>query len=336
MIPSAPRLNDIGHTNAFDNIARFFGASSVDNPFVIPSSMGTGHIGQVTIENGLQLRYWDTCLAQDMQVNKSICLREAPRTLHLTYILTPESFGLHSPLLERELRMKASMQLIFDSGDHPLSFMLKANQPTKSLTLTVDSGWLLKAFSDEHPTLQSLLQQLANPDQPCLFYEPVPLKLQPVLQDLHTSLSNQSKVQMQHKGIALLLLSDFIMELSRRPHSIPEQKAVLYQDEIRSVESVLRQHLDKPLPGIKDLARQVALSESTLKRYFLILYGTSIYDYYLHLKMEYAKTLLTEGRHTVKDVAYSLGYEKSSSFIMMFKKFYQLSPGLFRQRQWSH
>jgi AraC-like DNA-binding protein len=335
MMPAAPRLNDIGHTNAFDNIARFFGASGADNPFLIAPSMGLGRIGQVTIEPGLQLRYWDVCLSKEIQISKSVCRKDSPRTLNLTYILTPESFGLQSPLLERELRMKASMQLIFDSGDSPLFFTLKPREAAKSLTMTVDIDWLLKAFAGEHPNLQTFLQQLADPALPCLFYEPVPLKLQQVLYDLHSSLSNQSKLQMQHKGIALLLLSDFIMELSRRPSGSSEQKAVLYQDEVKSIESVLRQHLDKPLPSIKDLARQVALSESTLKRYFLLIYGTSIYDYYLQLKMEYAKTLLTEGRHTVKDVAYSLGYEKSSSFIMMFKKFYHLSPGLFRQRQWT-
>jgi AraC-like DNA-binding protein len=326
----------IGHTNIFENLACYFGAPIIDNHIEITPPVGRGRIGQVSVESGLQLRYWDVCLAKDTHVSKTVCCKVAPRTLHLTYLLTPEAFGLHSPLLERELRMKASMQLVFDSGDHPLFYTLKANEYAKSLTLIADINWLRQAFADEHPDFQSFLQQLADPGQPCLFYEPVPLKLQPVLYDLHEGLSRNSRIQMHHKGIALLLFSDFIMELSRRPARNGDQKTVLYQDEVKSVESVLRQHLDKPLPSIKELARQVALSESTLKRYFMLIYGSSIYDYYLHLKMEYAKTLLTEGKQSVKDVAYRLGYEKSSSFIMIFKKFYQQSPGLFRQRKWSH
>lgn len=331
-----PPLPGIGHTNVFENMSRYFGAPIIDNHIDIIPPVGRGRIGQVNIESGLQARYWNVCIANETKVCKTICQKDAPRVLHLTYLLTPEAFNLQSPLLERELRMKATMQLVFDSGDHPLFYTLKPNEYAKSVTLMVETSWLQQAFADEHPGLQSFLQQLADPAQPCLFYEPVPLKLQQVLYDLHDGLSQHSKVQMQHKGIVLLLLSDFIMELSRRPARMVEQKAVLYQDEVKSVESVLRQHLDKPLPSIKELARQVALSESTLKRYFLLIYGSSIYDYYLHLKMEYAKTLLTEGKQSVKDVAYKLGYEKSSSFIMMFKKFYQQSPGIFRQRQWSH
>lgn len=71
----------------------------------------------------------------------------------------------------------------------------------------------------------------------------------------------------------------------------------------------------------------MALSESTLKRNFKMLYGTSIYEYYLRKKMQKARQLFTEKAIPVKEVAYMLGYEKVSNFIQMFKKHHNLSPG---------
>jgi AraC-like DNA-binding protein len=94
-----------------------------------------------------------------------------------------------------------------------------------------------------------------------------------------------------------------------------------------AVEKILDNHLDKSLPSIGDIARQIALSESKLKRHFKLLYGASIYEYYLRKKMDKARQLFTESSIQVKEVAYMLGYEKVSNFIQMFKKHNNLSPG---------
>ena len=57
------------------------------------------------------------------------------------------------------------------------------------------------------------------------------------------------------------------------------------------------------------------------------MFGKSIYECYLEKKMDYAKRLLLEKPLTVKEVAYRLGYEKTSNFIHIFKKFHTYSPG---------
>ena len=86
------------------------------------------------------------------------------------------------------------------------------------------------------------------------------------------------------------------------------------------------------MPALAAIAQQVALSESTLKRYFKIFFGTSVYDYYLQKKMHLAKGLLLEKMMTVNEIADMMGYEKVSNFIDIFKKHHGFSPGAIKKR----
>jgi AraC-like DNA-binding protein len=85
------------------------------------------------------------------------------------------------------------------------------------------------------------------------------------------------------------------------------------------------------LPCLGIVARQVALSESTLKRYFKLIFNKSIYEYYLYRKMEAARKLLLEKPVTVNEAAELMGYEKVSNFIDIFKKHHGYSPGTIRK-----
>jgi AraC-like DNA-binding protein len=96
---------------------------------------------------------------------------------------------------------------------------------------------------------------------------------------------------------------------------------------IQQVEQRLVQSLEDMLPSQKQLAKEFALSESTLKRHFKAIYGTTMYDYYLEKKMALARWLLQERKISVSETAYRLGYEKVSAFICTFKKYQKVLPG---------
>ena len=98
------------------------------------------------------------------------------------------------------------------------------------------------------------------------------------------------------------------------------------------VEKILITHLQKTLPSIEIIAREVVLSESTLKRHFKLMFGKSIYEYYLGMKMDLAKRMLLEKPLSVNEVATMLDYEKVSNFIEMFKKHHGFSPGSIRKK----
>lgn len=103
-------------------------------------------------------------------------------------------------------------------------------------------------------------------------------------------------------------------------------------EKLMKVKQVLLDHLNMPLPNLSQIAVQVTLSESTLKRHFKNVFGKSVYDYYLEKKMEYAKQILSDEPLTVNEIAERLGYEKVSNFIGIFKKRYGVSPGNIKKK----
>lgn len=101
----------------------------------------------------------------------------------------------------------------------------------------------------------------------------------------------------------------------------------IYRKKNAEVERIIADHLHTSLPEIDAIARQVAMSRSSLKRYFKSVFKKNVYEYYLGLKMELARQMLVEKALSVNEVASMLGYEKVSHFILMFRKHYGVSPG---------
>lgn len=95
-------------------------------------------------------------------------------------------------------------------------------------------------------------------------------------------------------------------------------------EEVR-IRQAVTAHVDAPIT-VAELAFLCHLSQSTFKRRFAHLYGTSPTRWLLQQRMAKAARLLRESPHHVGELAGELGYENSSSFIQSFKQFYGVTP----------
>ncbi len=80
------------------------------------------------------------------------------------------------------------------------------------------------------------------------------------------------------------------------------------------------------IPGVRELARLVGLSESKLKRDFKAAFGKSIVEYALERRMALAMDMLRAGTKPVGEVAAAVGYRHHTSFTAAFRRFYGFSP----------
>lgn len=71
-------------------------------------------------------------------------------------------------------------------------------------------------------------------------------------------------------------------------------------------------------------------SSAYLTKIFRSIYGYSIYEYVLKLRMERAKELLENPDIKILDIAERLGYADNHYFSKAFKKYYQISPSQYR------
>lgn len=94
---------------------------------------------------------------------------------------------------------------------------------------------------------------------------------------------------------------------------------------LHEAQSILHASFDRP-PTIRALARQVGLNEPRLCSGFKTLFGATIYDYVLHLRMNEAMRLLRDTDRSITEIAFDVGYEYPGNFSTAFKRIFGLTP----------
>jgi len=96
-------------------------------------------------------------------------------------------------------------------------------------------------------------------------------------------------------------------------------------DKIYAVRDFMVHNLDST-HSLLDLAHQVGTNDFILKKGFKELFGTTVFSFWAHEKMEHAKQLLAEQALTVSEVSERIGYKNQRHFSTAFKKKYGFSP----------
>lgn len=99
-------------------------------------------------------------------------------------------------------------------------------------------------------------------------------------------------------------------------------------DKLYKARDILHTNLQNP-PTIRGLSRMVLLNELKLKQGFKSLFGVTIHNYLIKLRMETAYTMMNEQNVLIFEVALQLGYKDTSHFINIFKKYYGYTPKFF-------
>lgn len=108
----------------------------------------------------------------------------------------------------------------------------------------------------------------------------------------------------------------------------PEEKFKLSgSDRERLVQAtgILEAEFDDP-PKLMELARRVGLNDFKLKRGFRENFGQSVFGYLRSLRMEKAKTMLSESDLNVSEVATAVGYSSFGHFSAAFRKQFGILP----------
>jgi AraC-like DNA-binding protein len=102
-------------------------------------------------------------------------------------------------------------------------------------------------------------------------------------------------------------------------------------ERIRSVPGILMERRDVP-PSISELARELSLNATKLKRGFKRIFGKPIYAYHRGICLERAAIMLLDTNKSVSEIAADAGYSGVGNFSNAFKKHYGVSPLQFRRQ----
>ncbi|HEX7905728.1 MAG TPA: AraC family transcriptional regulator [Chitinophagaceae bacterium] len=319
-----------GANNDFQLLASSLGTTAIKNTIQIPLADGTGRIRKIDFEKGLHVRVWELKLTKPFQFDYHALENTTELSYTIVYLLSPHTVTLSAAIPLKESRLHQDMNIILLSNNTSISFRTQPGKEVKAVEVTITEEWMKEQFPEDDTVFNVFVDVMKNNRDPFQYPDRTSADEFRMASDLHTHALTGNKGFLHLKSKTFALVADFITQTFTHSRTFSESNS-LHQEKMMKVEKFLEEHLEKELPSLEIIAREATLSQSTLKRHFKLMFGKSLYEYYLEKKMEHAKQLLLESPVTVKEVAYRLGYEKPSNFIQMFKKVHSYSPGRLRK-----
>ena len=108
-------------------------------------------------------------------------------------------------------------------------------------------------------------------------------------------------------------------------HESPYRYSLADREALEFAKKIVESDILEP-PSIASLATQVGLSENKLTYGFRYIYGQSVHNFLVDLRMSKSMKLLTQTQHSVEEIAMMVGYKGSSGFIKAFKNRFGVTP----------
>jgi AraC-like DNA-binding protein len=332
------RVSSIDREEEFKQLALETGGELEEGHTLIRFSgeLGRGKIRTWHLDAGLYMRAWDLYLLKPIEfIKEALPVHITNNGFSLLCIHTPESVELRSINQHQQFNKVRERRFALVPDSVTAVFQLNPALPVQLIDFSISGYWIrqqpgylriAKYFNDG---------VMENGGMPVLI-EVFQSKVSQLATKLIESVDDPRADATALFSQAIGLIKDFLTAASRGELEKANSHIDLYYEKVKEAEAILLDHLQKTPPRMSIIAKMVALSESTLKRYFKLIYGKSVYDYYLTRKMEMARTIILQKPYSVNEIAELMGYEKVSHFIEIFKKHHGCSPGSIKKKQFEN
>lgn len=114
--------------------------------------------------------------------------------------------------------------------------------------------------------------------------------------------------------------------LPSEPTTVSSVPNTLDNQFIQKVRGVVEGHLGESGFEVEDLCKELSMSRTNLHRKLKALTDSSATEFIRKIRLERATQLLREGKHSVSEVAYQVGFESLSYFSKSFQEIYGVPP----------
>ncbi|MFV0503895.1 MAG: helix-turn-helix transcriptional regulator [Lachnospirales bacterium] len=151
------------------------------------------------------------------------------------------------------------------------------------------------------------------------------------LKDINTSMENIISLFRNPNSIKEDYLSFEIVNILNSLLNIPNfsQDFTNNYSVIQKIKSYINENFNKPL-NLETLAKEASLSQFHFIRVFTKVTGFTPHKYLIETRITAAKYLLKSSETSIKDIAFSCGFNSESSFCSAFKKSENITPSQYR------
>lgn len=126
--------------------------------------------------------------------------------------------------------------------------------------------------------------------------------------------------------IGLQILKNNQAFIRHHPVNLPFAR----EEKIRRAGVILNREYANP-PSLPALARHLGISETQLKNGFKTMNGITVLQYCINKRIDAAKLLLNENKHSISEISDIVGYQDHSAFSRAFRRLCGCSPREWRQ-----
>jgi AraC-like DNA-binding protein len=310
----------------FKNFGELLGGVKQKDAIVFNSSVASGELINKSLADGLSVRKFRFTTLENLRFQKKPAAKESPKKFVLLYVLHPVTFLLKNQ--KKKLRVNGSRNNMFLTNDMGIEFRVNAKQPFYIFEISMTESWLREQFTDADPLLKETIDQYISDNSQKLVVEPLTIDEHKTLHDLQVAMISDKEDELFIRARSYNMICNFFGKLMNRANTEVTQSG-MYYDQIIQAEKMVLNDLRKP-PKIESIAKNVNMSVPSLVRKFKMIYGKSINEYYVEMKMKTARQMILEKKMSVTEMARALGYNQPSAFIETFSKKYGYSPGILK------
>lgn len=230
--------------------------------------------------------------------------------------------GSSLTLNHENLNIQEQGSLLFQEQAVPYEHLMKTDQNKKGefLEIAVERRFIASLFEEEKDYLAELLEK----QSPKLSFD---LNLT-TLQVLQQLIANpfQGKLAQHYldnkiEELHLLQYANWSYQKEQKHPSLHKKD----EEALHEVKHFINLHYNKSFT-LLELAHQVGINQTKLKKGFKSLFGTTTFKYIHDLRMKKALEMIQSQTYTIYEIAEFVGYKHSHHFTAAFKKYYGQLP----------
>ena len=306
----------------FEILAKQIPATIKDNQFIFHHEIGNGKMQYLILQEGLWVCQMNFELVQTLSLIRN------PKD-------TNDCFALNFYFSDTEILNVIDKQtfklgyehisILLNSAAATMKLIVPVQKPIKILKIGFTREWLKRTLLVDENV--GNLAKLFLSDKPFYILENLDYKFKEILKtvDLNTS------TRLSIFSSVLQLFDYLVLKINKRASDKLIPANIHYRDfrQLVRARNMLDTNLKQRIP-IEELAEIAEMSLSKFKRLFGQVFGTTPYKYYLENKMERAMEMLIQGKQSVSEVGFLIGYTNLSQFTKAFKKHHGVLPSMVR------
>jgi AraC-like DNA-binding protein len=303
--------------------ARHVGAKINDGLLDIPGDLGNGYIRKLSFSPEFKITLHHYVLKEDLVINRNTS-GQGNDLITIFFYSNEQSLDIafdNNRNIQFSERDESAIQVT--SNDLNSTIRFPAGQTIRYAVIAIMPAYLKTILALNK--LNSTLETITSPGHSFLYFENMTAEAKLLLKNLSAvdMTDELSQFYMQIKVQELLYV--LFQKLSKR-ESLPHQNINSADvDRLLHIRNEIINDLSVP-PVLPELAQNAAMSETKLKQLFKQAFGDTVYNYFQRARMEEAAFLLKQGKRSVAEVGYELGFSNLSHFSRLFEKHYGFTP----------